>query len=70
MNGRKWGMNEDLNNPEVRDRILNKFNRDQLDDVGSVGSAKQQMRVLGEMNDLGQAQEQIIRESDPKVTLY
>ena len=53
-----------------RDRILDELNRSTLDDVGPVGAQDQQMRVLSEMNELGQAQEQIIRDSFPKVTVY
>ena len=58
-----------FNNPEKRDRVLNEFNRDQLDDVGLVG-ARQGMKVLQEMNELGEAQEKIIREAVPKISMF
>jgi hypothetical protein len=38
-----------LADPERRNRILNEFNRDQMDDVGPVGG-EQRMKVLSEMN--------------------
>jgi flagellar basal body-associated protein FliL len=37
--------------PEVRDRILNDFNRDQMDDVGPVGG-DQEIKVLKELNEM------------------
>ena len=45
-------------NPERREQILSDFTQSTLDPVGPVG-ADQQVRVLGEMNDL----EQIVRDS-------
>ena len=48
-----------------RDRVLGEFNASTLDSVGQVGGQDQQMRVLGEMNEL----EQTIREGMPKVNL-
>jgi uncharacterized protein YfeS len=56
-------------NPESRDKILGEFNWENLDDVRPMGG-DQGMAVLKDMNDLGQQQEQIIRESFPKVTVY
>jgi hypothetical protein len=41
-----------LANPEKRDRILDEFNRDNMDDVGPIGGHEQGMKVLSEMNSL------------------
>lgn len=41
-----------LANPERRDRILDEFKRDQMDDVGPVGGTEHGMKVLQEMNSL------------------
>ena len=63
---RAWRLFRD---PVRSDRILREFNQSTLDDVGPIGSQDQQMRVLSEMNDLGEQKEQIIRGSFPKVTV-
>jgi len=52
-----------VHHPEARDRALSEFNGSSLDPVGPVGSQDQQMRVLNEMNELGQHEEQGIRKS-------
>ena len=54
-----------LANPERRNRILNEFNRDLMDDVGPIGG-DQGMKVLQEMNELAKQLEQIIRDGIPK----
>jgi hypothetical protein len=41
--------------------MLQAMNRDNMDDVGSAGG-EQGMKVLSEMNELWQAQDQIIRD--------
>jgi hypothetical protein len=38
--------------PKARERVLDEFNRDNLDGVGRVGEAEQGMRILSEMNSL------------------
>lgn len=43
-----------LNNLRM-DKILNDFNQSTLDPVGPVGNQDQQMRILGEMNELARA---------------
>jgi hypothetical protein len=55
--------------PERRDRMMSEFNHENLDDVGPLGGHDQSMRVLGEMNELGKAQEQTIRDSFPRIDL-
>ena len=55
--------------PKARDRALSEFNGATLDHVGPIGNQDQQMRVLNEMNELGEAQEQAIRASFPKITM-
>jgi len=50
--------------PEMRDRVLEQFNRSTLDDVGPVGG-DQCMVALKEMNDLGQQRKQIVWGSGP-----
>lgn len=66
-------MDEDIlarmNDGEKRDRILEEFNASTLDGVRPMGGG-QGMAVMIDMNDLGEQQEQIIRESIPKVTMY
>ena len=39
-----------LNDSVRRDRILNDFNRDQMDNVGPIGGEEQGMKILSEMN--------------------
>jgi hypothetical protein len=67
-------MDEDLvarmNDSQNRDRILNEFNRSTLDDVGPIERREQGMRVLQEMNELGEAEEQTFRDSMPRITVY
>lgn len=62
-------MDEDLlawmKDREKRDQILLEFNASTMDPVGPVGSQDQQMRVLGEMNELSRAQGQLIRKGVP-----
>jgi len=50
--------------------ILDDLYRSTPDDVGPVGGQDQSMRVLNEMNDLGEQQERIIRKSFPKVMVH
>jgi hypothetical protein len=49
--------------PETRERVLHDFNESTLDQPAQVGSQDQQMRVLNEMNELGQQEEQSMRKS-------
>lgn len=63
---KRW---REFSNPERREKILHEFNRAQMDDVGPLGG-DQGMTVLKDINDLGQRQEQIIRESFAKVSVY
>jgi uncharacterized protein YfeS len=58
-----------LNDPRNRERILRAMNMENMDDVGPLGG-DQGMAVLKDMNELGEQQEQIIRESSPKVSVY
>jgi hypothetical protein len=46
-----------LNHPERRDRILNEFNRDQMDDVGPVGGDKGE-KFLSEINEMADLESQ------------
>ena len=48
---RQWNR---LANPQSRDKILNEFNRDQMDDVGPLGGDKGEkfLKELNEMADL------------------
>jgi hypothetical protein len=62
---RKMRASKLFGDPKATDRILDDFSRSTLDDVGPVGGHDQSMRVLGEMNELGE--EQIIRDSFPRV---
>jgi hypothetical protein len=36
----------------IRDKFLHEFNQSTLDDVGSVGNTDQEMKILKEMNEL------------------
>jgi hypothetical protein len=58
-----------MNVDQKRDRVLGEFNASTLDSVGPLGG-DQGMKVLSEMNELGQAQEQTIRDSVPKTMDY
>ena len=49
----------------ARGRVLEEFNASTLDSVGPFGGY-QGMNVLQEMNELGEAQEQIVREGIPR----
>jgi hypothetical protein len=55
--------------PEARDHVLGEFNASTLDSVGPI-EGDQGMKVLQEMNELGKAQEQIIREGIPNNTVH
>jgi len=55
--------------PETRDRALSDFNQSELDPVGPIGNQDQQMRVLNEMNELGQQEEQAFRDSVAKINI-
>ncbi len=57
-----------LSDSKLRDRVLEELNRSTLDDVGPLGG-DQGMKVLDEMNSLGDQQEQSIRESIPTLTV-
>jgi hypothetical protein len=56
-------------NPMAREEALDEFNRSTLDEVGPIGGAEQGMKVLQEMNELGEAQEQIIRDGVSKISV-
>jgi hypothetical protein len=58
-----------MNEGQKKDRALEEFNQSTLDDVGPVGSQDQKMRVLGEIWELGEAQEHITRESVPTISV-
>ena len=51
-----------------RTRLLDSLNGSTLDDVGPVGG-DQDRAVLYEMNELGELQEQIIRDGVPKLSV-
>jgi hypothetical protein len=55
--------------PEIRDRALSDFNQSKLDPVGPIGNQDQSMRVLNEMNELGQQEEQAFRDSAAKISI-
>jgi uncharacterized protein YfeS len=52
-------------NPERRDRILNEFNRDNMDDVGPVGG-ESGMKVLSEMNSLADDHDEFLKSLAPR----
>jgi hypothetical protein len=56
----------EFSNPERRERILNEFNRETMDDVGPVGGKEQALKVLQEM---GEAQDHLIRERFSKINV-
>jgi len=53
--------------PETRDRVLDEFNQDNLDNVGQVGSPNQQSQVLNEMNNLASEEGRLLEESAQKI---
>lgn len=55
-------------NPERRDKILNEFNRDNLDDVGPVGG-EDRMKVLQEIKEMDEEHDQHIQDIGSKVTV-
>jgi hypothetical protein len=59
-------MDKELNNPERREKILNEFNRDQMDDVGPVGGTEQAMKILQEMNSLVDDHEEVVKSLAPR----
>jgi hypothetical protein len=59
----------EFSNPERRERILNEFNRETMDDVGPVGGKEQALKILQEMNELDEAQDQRIRERFSKINV-
>ena len=50
-----------LANPKARNRILNQFNRENMDDVGPIGGAEQEMKVLNEMNELESGHDEFVK---------
>ena len=56
-----------LANPERRNRILDQFNRENLDDVGPVGRQEQGMKILSEMNSLTDDHDQFVKSLGPTV---
>jgi transcription antitermination factor NusA-like protein len=65
---RKMKLTKLFRDPKVRDRILDEFNRDNMDDVGPL-RGDQGRKVLQEMNQLGERQEKIIRDGVPTINL-
>jgi len=51
------------------DRLLNEFNRENLDDVGPIGGAEQGMKVLQEMNSLADDHEEFVKSLAPSVVV-
>ena len=62
---RKLKLTKLFGDPKARDRILDEFNRDNTPDVKPLGG-DQSVAVLKDMNELGEAQEQIVREGIPR----
>jgi hypothetical protein len=62
---KRW---REFSNPGRRDRILNEFNRDQLDDVGPVGG-DQAIAVLKDMNELEAGHEAFVKSFPPRVDI-
>lgn len=60
-------MDKDLNNPERRERILNEFNRGQMDEVGPIGGTEQGMKVLSEINSLVDDHDEFVKSLVPSV---
>jgi hypothetical protein len=58
-----------MSNPSARERVLNDFNHNNLDDVGPV-AGKQQMKVLEDMNSLDREFEEHIQSLRPNVSTY
>ena len=52
---------------QVRGRILDEFNRENMDDVGPVGGAEQGMKVLSEINSMTDGPEQFLRSLEASV---
>jgi hypothetical protein len=55
--------------PEANDRVLGEFDSSTWNSGGPI-KGDQGKKVLQEMNELGEAQEHIRRESFPKVSVY
>ena len=56
--------------PERRDRILNEFSRENLDDVGPTGGAEQGRELLSEMNSLVDDHEEFVKSVAPRVDIW
>jgi hypothetical protein len=54
----------------VRGEIVTDFNQSTLDPVKQVEPPEQHMRVLGEMNELGEQQGQIIQDGVPGISMF
>jgi len=57
-----------LANPKARNRILDQFNRENLDDVGPLG-VDHGMAVLRKMNDLEAGHEEFVKSLAPRVVV-
>jgi hypothetical protein len=55
--------------PQVRDRILNEFNRENLDDVGPIGGAERGMKVLSGMKSLADDHDEFVKSLAPRLGL-
>ena len=53
--------------PKARSQTLEQFNRDNMDDVGPIIAQDQRMRVLDEMNELGEHEEQAFQDGVAKI---
>lgn len=54
--------------PERRERIVDEFNRENLDDVGPLGG-DQGMKVLNEMNELVDDHDEFVKSLAPRVNV-
>lgn len=59
---KRW---REFSNPRRREKILNEFNRDNLDDVGPIGGAEQGMKVVQEMDEMADLERDVGRKGCP-----
>ena len=52
--------------PKARGRVLEAFNRENMDDVGPLGGAEQGMTILSEMNSLTDDHHEFVKSLAPR----
>jgi hypothetical protein len=58
-----------LANRKARNRILDQFNRENLDDVGPIGGEEQGIKILSEINSMVDEDDEFVRSLMPRMDI-